>query len=49
VNEAITVGHSLIALVLALAGGIAMWLIANRRMRAARRAELRPLVVGPIA
>ncbi|WP_406698081.1 hypothetical protein V5E97_04410 [Singulisphaera sp. Ch08] len=31
VNRAITVGHSLISLALALAGGTIMWLIANRR------------------
>jgi hypothetical protein len=30
VNRAITVGHSLISLVLALAGGAVMWLIASR-------------------
>jgi hypothetical protein len=49
VNGAITVGHSLIAMVLALAGGIVLWLIANWRMRGARRGEPGPLAGGPIA
>ncbi|HEY2157193.1 MAG TPA: hypothetical protein VGH33_16320 [Isosphaeraceae bacterium] len=31
VNRAITVGHSLISLALALAGGAVLWLVANRR------------------
>jgi len=49
VNAAITAGHSLIALVLALAGGIVTWLIAHRRIGRARRGEPQPLVGGPIA
>lgn len=47
VNEAITVGHSLIALALALVGGIVMWLIARYQMRGSKRGV--PLVGGPIA
>ena len=35
VNRAITVGYSLISMALALAGGVVMWLIVNRRMNRA--------------
>jgi len=48
VNGAITVGHSLIALVLALIGGVVTWLIARRWMGGASRGETQPLLGGPI-
>lgn len=38
VNRALTVGHSLISLAVALAGGVVMWLIARRRKNRAERA-----------
>jgi hypothetical protein len=49
VNEVITVGHSLISLALALAGGVVMWLRANRRQNRAGRSERPSLVGGPLA
>lgn len=48
VNRAITVGHSLISLALALAGGTVMWLIANRRKNRASHSESPSPVGGPL-
>jgi hypothetical protein len=48
-NGAITIGHSLIALALALVGGIVTWLIARLRMGRAGRGRCSSLVDGPIA
>jgi len=49
VNSAITVGHSLISLALALAGGSVMWLIANRPKNRAEQNESPSTVGGPLA
>ncbi len=48
-NRAITIGHSLIALALALIGGILMWMIVRCWIGRAGRSEPSPLVGGPIA
>ena len=47
VNRAITFGHSLISLALALAGGTVCWLVAIWRKNQARRSENPPAVEGP--
>lgn len=49
VNRALTVGHSLISLALALAGGVVMWLRAIRRQNRAERSESPAFVSGPHA
>jgi hypothetical protein len=49
VKRAITVGHSLISLALALAGGAVMWLIVNRRKNRAEQSESPSPVGGPLA
>jgi hypothetical protein len=48
VNRAITVGHSLISLALALAGGAVMWLMVNRRKNRAKQSESPSPVGGPL-
>jgi hypothetical protein len=49
VNGAITIGHSLIALALALVGGIVTWFIARRWTGRANRGDPHALVGNPIA
>jgi hypothetical protein len=49
VNRAITVGHSLISLALALAGGAFMWLIAKWRKYRVERDENPSSAGGPLA